>query len=86
MECAGSGSEKSSYQPSAISLFALSCQHKANPERIHVGPLTGIATSREDGGRWIAEAFDFAGVLKYGPRETKPSRRPKFWQEKLIGG
>jgi predicted RNase H-like HicB family nuclease len=25
-----------------------------------------IATSRENDGRWIAEALDFPGVLKYG--------------------
>jgi predicted RNase H-like HicB family nuclease len=25
-----------------------------------------IETCREDDGRWIAEAFDFPGVLKYG--------------------
>ena len=34
-----------------------------------------IETSREDDGRWIAEALDFPGVLKYGA--TREEARAK---------
>ena len=38
-------------------------------------PPIRIAISREDDGRWIAEALDFPGVLRYGA--TREEARAK---------